>query len=51
MIAAFTAARVVGASMLEAARIANVTAGLAVMKRGTAAVPAAELSAALQASA
>ena len=51
VIAAFTAARVVGASMLEAARIANVTAGLAVMKRGTAAVPAAELRAALQASA
>ena len=51
VIAAFTAASIVGASMLEAARIANVTAGLAVMKRGTAAVPAAELVAALDATA
>jgi len=49
VIAAFTNASVVGASMLEAARIANVAAALAVMKRGTAAVPAAELRAALQA--
>ncbi len=47
VIAAFTTARVVGASTLEAARIANVTAGLAVMKRGTATVPASELRAAL----
>ena len=36
---------------LEAARIANVAAGLVVMKRGTATVPAAELRAALEASA
>jgi bifunctional ADP-heptose synthase (sugar kinase/adenylyltransferase) len=35
--------------MLEAARIANVAAGLAVMKRGTATVPAEELRAALEA--
>jgi len=49
VIAAFTVAAVVGASMLDAARIANVAAGLAVMKRGTAAVPATELRAALQA--
>ncbi len=51
VISAFTTARVVGASPLEAARIANVTAGLAVMKRGTATVPAAELRAALEGSA
>ena len=49
VIAAFTTASVVGASMLEAARIANVAAALAVMKRGTAVVPATELRAALQA--
>jgi rfaE bifunctional protein kinase chain/domain len=49
VIAAFTTSLVVGASILEAARIANVAAGLAVMKRGTATVPAAELRAALEA--
>ena len=49
VIATFTTASVVGASMLEAARIANVAAGLAVMKRGTATVPAEELRAALEA--
>jgi rfaE bifunctional protein kinase chain/domain len=51
VIAAFTTARVVGASLLQAARIANVAAGLAVMKRGTATVPAAEVRAALEGSA
>ena len=51
VIAAFTTARVVGASTLEAARIANVAAGLAVMKRGTATVPSGELRAALAGSA
>lgn len=51
VIAAFTTARVVGASTLEAARIANVAAGLAVMKRGTATVPGGELRAALAGSA
>ena len=49
VIAAFTTASVAGASMFEAARIANVAAGLAVMKRGTATVPANELRAALEA--
>lgn len=51
VIAAFTTALVVGASILEAARIANVAAGLAVMKRGTATVPVDELRAALEAGA
>jgi rfaE bifunctional protein kinase chain/domain len=49
VIAAFTTAHVAGASMFEAARIANVAAALAVMKRGTATVPANELRAALEA--
>ena len=49
VIAAFTTASVAGASMFEAARIANVAAGLAVMKRGTATVSATELRAALEA--
>jgi len=49
VIAALTASLVVGASMLEAARVSNVAASLAVMKRGTATVPAAELRAALEA--
>jgi len=48
VIAALTTALVVGASMLQAARIANVAAGLAVMKRGTATVARAELRAALE---
>jgi rfaE bifunctional protein kinase chain/domain len=48
VIAAFTTAHVAGASMFEAARIANVAAALAVMKRGTATVPANELRAALE---
>jgi len=48
VIATFTTSLVVGASALEAARLANVAAGLAVMKRGTAAVSAEELIAALK---
>jgi bifunctional ADP-heptose synthase (sugar kinase/adenylyltransferase) len=48
VIATLTTALVVGATMLEAARLANVAAGLAVMKRGTATVPAEELRAALE---
>ena len=48
VIATFTTALVVGATPLEAACLSNVAAGLAVMKRGTAAVPAAELRAALE---
>jgi len=48
VIATLATALVVGATMLEAARLANVAAGLAVMKRGTATVPAEELRAALE---
>jgi rfaE bifunctional protein kinase chain/domain len=48
VIATLTTALVVGATMLEAARLANVAAGLAVMKRGTATVPTEELRAALE---
>jgi len=51
VIATLTTALVVGASVLEAARLANVAAGLAVMKRGTATVSADELRAALGAGA
>lgn len=43
VIAAYTLALAVGASFEEAARLANICGGLAVMKRGTAAVPAHEL--------
>jgi rfaE bifunctional protein kinase chain/domain len=51
VIATLTAALVVGASMLQAARLANIAAGLVVMKRGTATVSAGELRAALEAGA
>lgn len=43
VIAAYTLALAAGASFEEAARLANVCGGLAVMKRGTAAVSASEL--------
>jgi rfaE bifunctional protein kinase chain/domain len=43
VIAAFTLALSAGASTLDAARIANVAAGLVVQKQGTATVPRAEL--------
>lgn len=48
VIATFTAAMAAGASAEEAARLANYAGGLAVMKRGTATVPAQELLAALE---
>lgn len=47
-VAAFMLALAAGASPVEAARIANVAAGIAVRKLGTATVSAAELCAALQ---
>ena len=47
VIAAFTLALAAGATFPEAARLANVAAGLVVMKRGTATVGRDELSAAL----
>jgi rfaE bifunctional protein kinase chain/domain len=43
VIAAFTLARIVGASFLDAARLANYAAGLVVMKAGTATVSPDEL--------
>jgi bifunctional ADP-heptose synthase (sugar kinase/adenylyltransferase) len=43
VIAAYTLALAAGASFEDAAHIANVCGGLAVMKRGTATVTAAEL--------
>ncbi|QQS32457.1 MAG: hypothetical protein IPM50_12455 [Acidobacteriota bacterium] len=48
VIAAYTLALASGASFEEAARLANICGGLAVMKRGTAAVPAGELYDAVQ---
>lgn len=48
VIATCTLALAAGAPLLDAARLANVAAGLAVLKHGTATVSAAELSAALQ---
>jgi len=50
VIAAFTLALSVGAAFGEAARIANYAGGIVVMKRGTATVSAAELTAAIRAS-
>ena len=47
--AAFSAALAAGGSPLEAAALANVAAGLVVMKRGTATVSPAEIAGALQA--
>ncbi len=47
VIATFTAARSAGASWLEAAWLANVAGGLAVMKRGTATVTREEIGSAL----
>lgn len=44
VIATMTVALAAGASFYEAARLANYAGGLVVMKRGTATVPAAELS-------
>ncbi|NIR42586.1 MAG: hypothetical protein GWN83_01040, partial [Gemmatimonadetes bacterium] len=43
VIAAYTLALAAGAPFEDAARLANVAAGLAVMKRGAAAPPAAEV--------
>ena len=43
VISAFTLAQAAGASMWEAAQLANIAAGLVVMKRGTATVTAQEL--------
>lgn len=43
VISAFTLAQVAGASMWEAAQLANIAGGLVVMKRGTATVTAEEL--------
>jgi rfaE bifunctional protein kinase chain/domain len=43
VIAAYTLALASGASFEQAARLANICGGLAVMKKGTAAVPSAEL--------
>jgi bifunctional ADP-heptose synthase (sugar kinase/adenylyltransferase) len=48
VIATFTLALAAGATFGEAARLANHAGGLVVMKRGTATVSAAELSAAVQ---
>ena len=45
--AAFTLARLAGGTFLEAAALANVAAGLVVMKRGTATVSPAELARAI----
>ncbi len=47
VIAVFTLSLAVGASFLEAARLANYAGGIVVMKRGTATVNVAELEAAL----
>jgi len=47
VIAAFTLGRVTGAPARDAARLSNVAGGLAVMKRGTATVSAAELEEAI----
>jgi bifunctional ADP-heptose synthase (sugar kinase/adenylyltransferase) len=49
VIATVTQALAGGASMEEAARLANVAGGLVVMKRGTATVTVAEIRAALEA--
>lgn len=51
VIATFTLALAAGASLLDAARLANVAAGLVVLKHGTATVSTAELATALQAEA
>lgn len=48
VIATLTLALAAGASVLDGARIANIAAGLVVMKHGTAAVPREELLAALR---
>jgi bifunctional ADP-heptose synthase (sugar kinase/adenylyltransferase) len=48
LIAAFTLALAAGASFLHAAQLANVAAGLVVMKRGTATVMARELEEAIR---
>ena len=48
VMAALTLALAAGASILEAARLANVAAGLVVMKRGTATVTPAEVRVALE---
>jgi len=45
--AAFTLARLAGGTFLEAASLANIAAGLAVMKRGTATISPAELARAI----
>jgi len=51
VIAAFTLALAAGATVLQAARIANYAGGLVVMKRGTATVTREELIAAIRSSA
>lgn len=48
VIAAFTCGLAAGVPTVDAARLANVAAGLVVMKRGTATVPLAELEEALE---
>jgi bifunctional ADP-heptose synthase (sugar kinase/adenylyltransferase) len=48
VIAAFTLALAAGASVLQAARIANYAGGIVVMKRGTATVTREELIAAIR---
>jgi bifunctional ADP-heptose synthase (sugar kinase/adenylyltransferase) len=48
VIAAFTLALAAGASVLQAARIANYAGGIVVMKRGTATVTREELVAAIR---
>jgi bifunctional ADP-heptose synthase (sugar kinase/adenylyltransferase) len=48
VIAAFTLALAAGASVLQAARIANYAGGIVVMKRGTATVMREELIAAIR---
>ena len=49
VIATLALARAAGASMYEAARLANYAGGLVVMKRGTATVTAEELRGAVEA--
>lgn len=51
VIATFTLALSAGATMLDAAQLANIAGGLVVMKRGTATVSASALSAAIETSA
>ncbi|MFQ5700635.1 MAG: PfkB family carbohydrate kinase, partial [Acidobacteriota bacterium] len=48
VIATFTLAMATGATFLQAALLANCAAGLVVMKRGTATVPALDLKAAIE---